>query len=570
MDNALGSLLIVSLVLLAVVASGLLAIYSWTRIDHPVSESYGLLMAADSLWAGGYLLMILGAGGLLMEFGLFIKGLFSGLAGVAWLLFVSEYTGDSEWIPRWVWWLLTAEAVLFGLLVGVNPGGLAITSVLVGEFGLFTFAVETAGPIVVGQLLFATVLLGASFFFLGRFILQTQNVFRYQALIILGIGIAVYISVVLFVSGVQIHPLVDPTPILFNIQALGVGWALYRYDFLKLAPVVVTRFFREMNDPVLIMNSEFVIADYNEAADELVDGLETEVPIGEIDDTDFSRTLRKHVDTDTSEEFTTLVTDGGQRQTYDIEQTKVTDQFEITQGYVVVLRDVTDRKRRERRLRNQNERLAEFADIVSHDLRNPLSTATGWTELTTRRLATDDPDLDEITDGLQRVSTAHSRMDELIEVLLTMAREGQTVDDPEAVSLQSVATEAWSTANTDDLELVVRSDLTIEADPARLKSVFENLFRNANDHAGATTVFVATVETGFVVEDDGRGIGADDRESLFEFGYSTDEEGTGIGLAVVKRICEAHGWEIQATASTYGGMRFEISDVGTAEESAEP
>jgi len=340
--------------------------------------------------------------------------------------------------------------------------------------------------------------------------------------------------------------------------------------FLKLAPVVVTRFFREMNDPVLIMNSEFVIADYNEAADELVDGLETEVPIGEIDDTDFSRTLRKHVDTDGSEEFTTLVTDGGQRQTYDIEQTKVTDQFEITQGYVVVLRDVTDRKRRERRLRNQNERLAEFADIVSHDLRNPLSTATGWTELTTRRLATDDPDLDEITDGLQRVSTAHSRMDELIEVLLTMAREGQTVDDPEAVSLQSVATEAWSTANTDDLELVVRSDLTIEADPARLKSVFENLFRNANDHAGATTVFVATVETGFVVEDDGRGIGADDRESLFEFGYSTDEEGTGIGLAVVKRICEAHGWEIQATASTYGGMRFEISDVGTAEESAEP
>jgi len=231
MDNALGSLLIVSLVLLAVVASGLLAIYSWTRIDHPVSESYGLLMAADSLWAGGYLLMILGAGGLLMEFGLFIKGLFSGLAGVAWLLFVSEYTGDSEWIPRWVWWLLAAEAVLFGLLVGVNPGGLAITSVLVGEFGLFTFAVETAGPIVVGQLLFATVLLGASFFFLGRFILQTQNVFRYQALIILGIGIAVYISVVLFVSGVQIHPLVDPTPILFNIQALGVGWALYRYDF---------------------------------------------------------------------------------------------------------------------------------------------------------------------------------------------------------------------------------------------------------------------------------------------------------------------------------------------------
>lgn len=561
MDDVLVSVVIVLLVGLAVVASGLLAVYSWTRIDHPVSESYGLLMAADSLWAGGYLLMILGAGGLLAEFGLFVKALFSGLAGVAWLGFVSEYTGDSEWIPTWVWWLLTAEAILFGLLVGINPGGLVIDDILVGEFGLFTFSVESAGIVVVGQLLFVTVLIGSSFFFLGRFILQTQNVYRYQALIILSIGTVVYVSSVLFVGGVRIHPLVDPTPILFNLQAIGVGWALYRYDFLKLSPVVVTRFFREMKDPVLIIDAEFVIADYNNAADALVDGLEAQVSISNINDTEFSQTLRESVHTGDAEEFTTLVTDGGSRQTYDIEQTHVTDQFGITRGYVVVLRDITDRKRRERRLQNQNKRLAEFADIVSHDLRNPLSTASGWTTIVDKQIGEQEPDMEAVQQGVSQIEASHERMDELIAVLLAMAQEGQTVDDPEAVSLEAVATDAWLTADTGNLELVVEVDRQIAADSPRLKSVFENLFRNVNDHAEATTVCVKIIEDGFVIEDDGRGILEADRTDLFAFGYTTDESGTGIGLAVVKRICEAHGWEIQATESDHGGTRFEITGV---------
>ncbi len=559
MDDVLLGFTVVSLAGLAVVVSGLLAVYSWSRIDHPVSKSYAVLMAVDSLWAGGYLLMIIGAGGVLSEFGLFMKGLFAGLAGVAWLLFVSEYTGDSEWIPNWVWWLLTAEAILFGLLVGINPGGLVIEEIVVGQLGAVTLVVDSPGIVVVGQLLINTLMIGVSFYFLGRFIMQTQNVYRYQALIILGIGVIVYISVVLFVAGVQIHPLVDPTPILFNIQALGVGWALYRYDFLKLSPVVVGRFFHDMTDPVLIMNAEFVIADFNTAADELIDGLEPNVPMGEIDDIEFSRTLRSNISSRNTDEFTTLVTDGGRSQTYDIEETEVTDQFGITQGYVIVLRDITERKRRERRLRNQNERLSEFADIVSHDLRNPLSTAIGWSEFVDEQLDETEPDLEAIQDGVDRISNSHERMDELIELLLTMARQGQTVVDPESVSLESVAKAAWATADTGDLNLVVETDRSVEGDPARIKSVFENLFRNVNDHASATTVYIAATENGFVIEDDGDGIPKDDRAELFEFGYTTDQDGTGIGLAVVKRICEAHDWQITVDDSDHGGTRFAIT-----------
>jgi len=113
------------------------------------------------------------------------------------------------------------------------------------------------------------------------------------------------------------------------------------------------------------------------------------------------------------------------------------------------------------------------------------------------------------------------------------------------------------------MTLRVDTDRTVPADPARLRQAFENLFRNANDHSEAATVVVTTTPEGFAVEDDGIGIDPDDREDLFAFGYSTNEEGTGIGLAVVKRIIEAHGWRITVGESDDGGACFEVTGVST-------
>ncbi len=556
-DDVLLSVVIVSLVALAVVVSGLLAGYSWSRIDHPVSDSYSLLMTADCLWAGGYLVMIL-ASGPLIEVGLVVKATFSTLAGVAWLLFVSEYTGDSEWIPGWVWPVLTVEAVAFGVLVAINPGNLVIAEIAVGQFGIGTFAVESAGVLTEIQLLLSGGLVVVSLVFLGRFMLQTSSVYRYQALIIFLTGLVVMVSSTLFVQGFRIHPLVDPTPILFNGQAIAVGWALYRYDFLQLAPVIITRFFRDMNDPVVIINDEFVVAEYNRAADRLVEGLGERVPLTEIDDETFTTTMRSALSaTEGDVEFTAARDDGIER-TYDLEVTEVTDQFDITQGHIVVMREITERKRRERRLRKQNERLEEFADVISHDLRNPLSTAMGWTELTREELAGSDPDRTRAREGLEHVEQSHERMEELIDLLLTMARQGQTVDETEPVSITSCAESAWKTAETDGLDLVVETDRTVDADFSRLRQALENLFRNANDHGGASTVFVTDTAAGFAIEDDGNGIPATDRDSLFEFGYTTDDDGTGIGLAVVKRIIEAHGWQVTVATREGGGAKFEI------------
>jgi len=224
-------------------------------------------------------------------------------------------------------------------------------------------------------------------------------------------------------------------------------------------------------------------------------------------------------------------------------------------GTVGVLRDVTDRKERERDLARQNERLDEFASIVGHDLRTPLGLVQGGLELA--REECDSEHLETVDRGLQRMGT-------LLDDLLDLARAGETVSDLERIELRRIARRAWGSVDTPDAALDTATNRPIRADPSRLQQLFENLFRNAVEHGGED-VRIRTGDladgNGFYVTDDGPGIAADDRERVFESGYSTRDGGTGLGLAIVREIVEAHGWSIAIGESETGGARFEISGV---------
>jgi PAS domain S-box-containing protein len=236
------------------------------------------------------------------------------------------------------------------------------------------------------------------------------------------------------------------------------------------------------------------------------------------------------------------------------------------EGVVTISRDVTDRKERERELERQNERLESFASVVSHDLRNPLNVAELRLEL-----AREECDSEHLED----TSTALQRSQALIDDLLTLAREGEPVSDVESVDLAALVEDCWHTVETAAATLDVDTDRAIRADPDRLKQLLENLFANAVEHGSTSsraesddggedvTITVGDREDGFYVADDGPGIPADSRERVFESGYSTADDGTGFGLAIVAEVAEAHGWSVAVTESDEGGARFEITDVGT-------
>ena len=220
--------------------------------------------------------------------------------------------------------------------------------------------------------------------------------------------------------------------------------------------------------------------------------------------------------------------------------------------------DITEYKQREQELERQNDRLEQFAGIVSHDLRSPMSVATGRIELAKSEMG-ESPDLEAALDALERMET-------IVDDTLTLARQGDTVGELETVSLGSAVEESWRTTDTADATLDTLGDLELYADPDRLRTLLQNLFGNAARHAGSEAeVRVGATGNGFYVADDGPGIPADERDRIFEPGETNAEEGTGFGLAIVKEIAEAHGWSIEAKESGAGGARFEITGVTMAE-----
>ncbi|GAB7009334.1 GAF domain-containing protein [Halorubrum trueperi] len=210
-------------------------------------------------------------------------------------------------------------------------------------------------------------------------------------------------------------------------------------------------------------------------------------------------------------------------------------------------------------LKREIDRLEKFAGFVSHDLRNPLNVAAGRLDLA--RALVDDEDA---TEELERVEDAHDRMEELIDDLLTLAQQGRTVDDPESMSLGDAAERAWRTVDTAGGILDVRDeDAAIEADPERLRTLLENLFTNSIEHGvedasaeSGITVSVGALADGFYVADNGSGFDVDPEEAT-EYGTSTEPDGTGFGLAIVREIATAHGWRF-SIADAEDGTRFEF------------
>jgi len=203
----------------------------------------------------------------------------------------------------------------------------------------------------------------------------------------------------------------------------------------------------------------------------------------------------------------------------------------------------------------QIERLEQFASVLSHDIRNPLMVAMG--RLQTARKQHD-------SDDLVAVQEALARIDEMISDVLSMARQGQRITETDEVWLTEVADGCWEMVASNSASLTVEGELVFHAAEDRLQHVFENLYRNAIEHAGETvSVRVGPLADGdgFYVEDDGPGLPVEDREAVFEAGYMTSEGGLGLGLAIVETVATAHGWTVEATQSASGGARFEFSDV---------
>jgi PAS domain S-box-containing protein len=250
----------------------------------------------------------------------------------------------------------------------------------------------------------------------------------------------------------------------------------------------------------------------------------------------------------------------------------------------VVIRDVTERRRAEADLKQakdelesrnlalerSNADLVQFAHLASHDLQEPLRVIGGFVQLLDRRHA---GKLDEETDRyIAAISTGVERMQQLIDALLSYARAGndeavrQPVDTAALVdrvtrSMREQLDQAHGRIDANGLPVV-------DADPVLLEQLLRNLLSNALKFCEADEPVIsvdATQSQGyweFSVKDNGPGIEARYRERVFEIFnrlHGRSVAGTGIGLAICKRITERHGGRIWVEEAEGGGSDFRFT-----------
>ena len=229
----------------------------------------------------------------------------------------------------------------------------------------------------------------------------------------------------------------------------------------------------------------------------------------------------------------------------------------------------------------QAERLAALGRLaagLAHEIRNPLGSIAGSIELlrTGGNLSEEDRKLCEI------IEREAARLNDLVGDMLELSKPRIPTREPMdlAATVREVVVLAGRSGRGVDVEVRYEGPqgAVVVADPAQMRQVAWNLVRNAiqASSAGAAVVVALRREPGrgyaFEVRDEGQGIPAEARERLFDAFFTTRSHGMGIGLAVVKRIVDDHGFEVEVESEQGQGTTFRVSipESATQPESAEP
>jgi PAS domain S-box-containing protein len=246
--------------------------------------------------------------------------------------------------------------------------------------------------------------------------------------------------------------------------------------------------------------------------------------------------------------------------------------LEVLRNNAVAAMDRASREqaleRYQEELERSNESLQQFAYVASHDLQEPLRMVSSYVDLLAREYG--DAFDDDAEEYMEYAVDGANRMRSMIDALLTYSRVETHADEFEPVDVDGVLEDVIQNLELrieeTDADVAVGDLPTVQGDRDQLGQAFQNLVKNAIEHAGedAPTVVVDCEEReeayAFSVADDGVGIPADRQDAVFEI-FETDHrsasgDGTGIGLAVVERIVHRHGGEIWVESEPGEGATF--------------
>ena len=314
------------------------AVIATRHRDVPGARQYGWLALAGGCWCAVSLWRVVATNPTVAETVYVLARTTSAqLLGLC-AVFVLVYTGRRSWLrpTRLVPLLFAANADVLLLLFGQ---GRFVEAVPITQSGVTLFAVQR-GAAYTTTLAISYIPLFVGYALLIEFLFRSQNLYRRQTATILIGTILPVLAAVLYDFGYTPHPAIDFTPVAFSINAALVGWVLFEDESLSVRTVSGDGLVDNLPDPVIALNDDCVIIDYNAAAASALDHPE---PDGESLD-DLAPGLVGHIERGEVFSF------GDSFTYYNPQTTSLTDQSGTERGRLVVLRDVTGQQRRQDRL----------------------------------------------------------------------------------------------------------------------------------------------------------------------------------------------------------------------------
>jgi signal transduction histidine kinase len=462
---------------------------------------------------------------------------------VAWIAFAVAYTGRGYRLTPTTVGVLSAPAVLAAALPwtsGSTDLFWATTSLVTGGSGVL-LALEYGPAFWLWSAYAYSLLAGGTVLLLWSVPLDTR-LFRAQTLLLV-VGVAApWLANVTYLFRLLGPETLDLTPLGFVVSALALGSGLKRYELLDVHPAV-RAFAREalverMDEPVVVLTAEGKVVDLNRSARAVLgipptDGVGD--PLAES-----APDLAADIELDDDDaDFTT----GSPPRHYEVRASPIQGEPGGTVGRLVTLRDVTERRRRERQLAVLNR-------VLRHDLRNDIAAIR-----TGAKILTDDPGNEQFVSIVARKAAEMSDLIETIgEVEDSLEAGGPTVTELDLVQViddrVEVARHAYPDATVDtDHPASARVETT-----SLVSSVLDNLIENAVEHNDAdephvrvSVTRVRADEQPYVevrVADDGPEIPAHDRQALVRGDEASLERASGLGLWLVNWLVTESGGEV--------------------------
>jgi len=585
-------------VLLFSVAAFTSAVAVWVWRKHGQSSTtLSLLLLAAVIWTLGEGLDT-GSSDLASKF-FFEELKYLGIVAipVIFTIYAFQQTGRQKWISRRTIALLSiVPLVSLGLLLTNEWHHLFFSQVWVNPINPYSSLNTMPGP---GFILFVGYtfsLLLAAPILAAQMLLRSRQLYGRQAVALLLTAVFPWIFAVLFQFTNAF--VFNPTPPIVCFVGAAVALVnpahLHIEDIVSVARETVVE---SMGDAVIVLDENNSVVDLNNAAQKLTDCSKSQMVGSRLEQVfpDFPVMVGKEFQAaERQREFELVKAD--EHLTFDVGMSLISDRSGRVNCRVLVLHDVTERRRAEESLKHysqhleevveertrklrQAERMAaigELAAMVGHDLRNPLTgiaAATYYVKTKASKLTEKEKDM------LATIESSIDYSNKIINDLLEYSM--QTKLDLSETDPKSLLKQALSHIETPAKIIVVDETTSaprLKVDKEKMRRVFVNIIRNAFDampKGGTLRVESRKVKENVVINfsDTGFGMSNEVLTKLWEPLFTTKAKGMGFGLPISKRILEAHGGTISVESSPGKGSTFKVAlpiEAKIKQENADP